>query len=82
MDNEILGWIANVCFIYGVYTIGIKNIKGFYFNAVGNFLYVLQALNMNNGSLFWLSIGLIVLNIKGIYEWRKEDELQRNRKQI
>lgn len=69
---DIIGWVGNVFFIWGVYALGKKNIKGFYSNAFGNFMYVVQAYLLGIPSLFWLSWGLIVLNIKGIIEWRKE----------
>ena len=70
--TEILGWISNLFFIYGVYAIGKRNIYGFYSNSIANLLYAWQSILMNNSALFWLSIGLIVLNLKGIYEWRKD----------
>ncbi|MHA2012755.1 MAG: hypothetical protein ACTSWG_10350 [Candidatus Helarchaeota archaeon] len=70
MIPDILGWIANIFFIYGVWAIGIKKIEGFYANIIANLLYAIQSIIMNNTALFWLSIGLILLNMKGIYEWR------------
>lgn len=67
--NDILGWIGNVLFIYGVYAIGIKEINGFYANILANICYAIQAIRMKNISLYWLSIGLVGLNTKGIIEW-------------
>lgn len=69
MIEQTLGWIGNIFFIYGVYALGKKQTRGFYFNAFANLLYAWQSVLMNNIPLFWLSIGLIVLNLKGIYEW-------------
>lgn len=66
----ILGWIANIFFIYGVWIIGDKNVKGFYLNALGNLFYAWQAPLTNNHPLFWLSILLIAINLKGIYQWQ------------
>lgn len=74
MLNEILGWGANIFFIYGVYALGKKNIKGFYLNCIANLLYVVQSYLMDNSALLWLSLGLIILNIKGIINWSKENE--------
>ena len=70
----ILGWIANILFIHGVYSLGKKKIIGFYSCSVANTLYIIQAFIMNNNPLIWLSIGLIILNIKGIIEWRKDEK--------
>ena len=74
MLNEILGWVANVFFIYGGYALGKKNIKGFYSNGIANLLYVAQSYLMNNTALLWLSVGLIILNIKGVINWSQDSE--------
>ena len=70
---NILGWIGNVLFIYGVYALGKKNVHGFYFNSFANLLYAWQSIIMNNNALFWLSIGLIILNVKGVIEWNRHE---------
>jgi len=72
----IIGWIANLLFIYGVWVIGNKNIKGFYASAVANALYVYQSTITNNNSLFWLSLFLICINLRGIYLWQFKTELK------
>jgi len=69
---NLLGWTGNIFFIVGVYLLGEKDVKGFYINSVANALYAVQSIIMNNVPLFWLSIALIILNVKGIYEWRKK----------
>lgn len=69
--TQILGWIANILFFGGVYALGKKNIIGFYCNGIANILYIWQSIMMNNIALLGLSIGLVILNIKGILEWRK-----------
>lgn len=66
----ILGWISNIFFIYGVWAVGKKNVHGFYANSIANLLYAWQSILMDNHPLFWLSILLILLNLKGIYEWQ------------
>lgn len=71
MIEQILGWVANAFFIYGVWVLGNKDIKGFYANTFANFLYICQSLIMHNLALLWLSIFLIGINIKGIYQWKK-----------
>jgi len=70
--EQYLGWVGTILFIYGVWAVGVKRIDGFYANAIANLMYVGQSILMNNWPLFWLSIGLIILNIKGIYEWSKK----------
>lgn len=67
---HILGWSGNILFLTGVYLLGKKNINGFYSNSIANLLYAWQSIILANHALFWLSIGLIILNLKGIWEWR------------
>ena len=74
MTSLILGWIGNILFIHGVYSLGKKKIIGFYSCAVANTLYLIQAVIMSNNPLMWLSVGLAILNIKGIIEWRKDEK--------
>lgn len=69
---NILGWVSNGFFVIGIYLVGKKNISGFYLNSIANGLYLYQAFLMKNSSLFWLSIILIILNIKAVFEWRKK----------
>lgn len=71
MMEQYLGWIGNIFFIWGVYALGKKNILGFYSNSIANALYLWQAIIMQNSPLLYLSLGLFILNIKGILEWRK-----------
>jgi len=70
--TNLCGWTGNIFFAYGVYALGNKKIIGFYCNSIANLMYVFQSIIMDNRSLFWLSIILIILNIKGIIEWRKQ----------
>lgn len=71
MITLILGWVGNCLFLSGVYALGKKRIVGFYLNCIANILYLMQAIIMNNSPLLWLSLGLAILNVKGIIEWRK-----------
>lgn len=68
--NAILGHIGNVFFLGGVYSLGKKKMYGWYSNILGNLLYAIQAYLMNNTPLIWLSVGLIILNFKGAWEWK------------
>lgn len=70
---DIIGWVGNIFFIYGVYAIGIKKVHGFHCNIVGNFAYMIQGFLLNIPSLIILSIFLMFLNAKGIIEWMKMD---------
>jgi len=69
--TQIFGWIGNMFFFLGVWALGKKNIIGFYYNILANFLYALQSVIMKNHALFWLSMGLIILNFVGIIKWSK-----------
>jgi hypothetical protein len=66
----MLGWVGNIFFISGVYALGRKWVYGFHANTIGNLLYLIQAILMKNWSLFWLSYGLMVLNMIGIQNWK------------
>ena len=74
MSVHILGWISNIFFIYGVWALGKKKVLGFYSNTIANALYLWQSILMHNPSLAWLSIGLIFLNLYGIYQWNKDKQ--------
>ena len=81
--SMVLGWIGTILFVYGVWAVGKKYVNGFYANALANLCYVAQAIILNNPPLFWLSILLIILNLKGIYEWQfkgKKSNLSKERK--
>lgn len=69
---DIIGWVGNVFFIYGVWAIGERKISGFYFNFFGNLAYVIQGLLVSLYSLTFLSILLMGLNILGIIKWQNE----------
>ena len=66
----IIGWCGTALFIYGVWIIGNKNVKGFYANSLANLCYMWQSIYTDNHPLFWLSILLIIINLKGIYQWQ------------
>lgn len=71
MTADMIGWIGNIFFVYGVYVLGKKKISGFYANAIGNLAYVIVGIMKSTSSLACLSVLLIILNIMGILEWRK-----------
>ena len=68
--NMLLGWVGTLLFVYGVWVIGNKNVKGFYANSLANLCYMWQSIYMDNHPLFWLSLLLIVINLRGIYHWQ------------
>lgn len=70
MIEQILGWIGTFLFFYGVWALGGKKISGFYVNSAGNILYAIQGMLMQNYPLVACSLGLLVMNIYGIYNWR------------
>jgi len=79
MIVQILGWIANIFFVAGVWIIGDKNVKGFYLNSLGNLFYAFQAPYTNNHPLFWLSILLRCINLKGIYQCQFKNRTTKKR---
>lgn len=68
---HILGAIGNIGFFTGVYLLSKKKVYGFHLNILGNLMYVGQAVIMSNYTLLVLSLGLIIINVYGIFEWRK-----------
>lgn len=71
MIEQILGWLGTICFFYGVWALGSKNISGFYANSIANILYAIQGCIMGNYPLVVCSIGLLIFNIYGIKQWSK-----------
>ena len=80
--TQLLGWTSNILFFYGVWVIWDKNVKGFYYNAIANLLYMWQSVYTQNGSLFWLSLVLIAVNFKGIYQWQFKKNKKSDRKKL
>ena len=70
--TNILGWIGNILFVYGVYGVSKKNISGLYGCALANFLYIVRAQILSDVPLLVLSIILCSINIYGIYNWSKD----------
>ncbi|MHA1832311.1 MAG: nicotinamide mononucleotide transporter [Candidatus Helarchaeota archaeon] len=74
---QLLGWIGTLLFVYGVWILGEKKVIGFYANSIANLLYAWQSIYLNNHPLFWLSIFLIIINLRGIYLWTKKPKLNK-----
>lgn len=72
MISQILGWIGNGLFFIGAIWLARKNVLGFWSQLIANLLYVVQSQILGNSSLLWLSIGLGIFNIYGIYKWSKK----------
>jgi len=70
---DLIGWGGTAFFIYGVWAIGDKKISGFYFNFLGNMAYLVQGFLVDLYSLVFLSFLLMLLNIRGVIQWRKND---------
>lgn len=68
---DIIGWIGNIFFVYGVFALGHKQVRGFWCNMVGNILYAGQGAMLELPSLIVLSALLVFLNIKGVLAWTK-----------
>ena len=70
--EQLLGWIGTILFFYGVYALAKKNILGFYANSIANILYAIQSILMHNWALLACSLGLLIINLYGIYNWSKK----------
>ena len=68
--EQILGWLGNIGFLLGAILLAQKRVSGFYFQIIANLLYLIQSSMMNNLSLFWLSLILIIINSYGVYQWK------------
>ena len=73
MIAQSLGWVGTLLFFYGVMALSLKHISGFYANGMANILYTIQGSIMFNYPLVVCSIGLLLINIYGIYNWRNND---------
>jgi len=73
MTPDHIGWIGNILFIIGALLLANKCKNGFWFNALGNILYIIQGFMTEMYSLFILSIFLIFINLYGILNWIRED---------
>lgn len=70
---EIFGWVGNAAFLAGAIILARGNaIWAQILNIFGNALYIFFALMVRTPSLVVLSIILIVINIIGIAQWRKQ----------
>jgi len=72
MIVQLLGWTGNFLFFVGAIWLARKNVLGFYAQCLANVLYIIQSYILMNSSLFWLSVGLGIFNIYGIWKWSKK----------
>lgn len=70
---DIIGWIGNIAFVIGTIYLSNRKIKGWYFNAIGNFCYILQGILVGTASLWILSLWLFIMNFYGMHKWRQQD---------
>ena len=70
---DILGWLGNIGFIVGAIALAKKSRYGFHWQIFGNAMYLIQAIFLNISSLLILSIILILINLYGIFHWKKEE---------
>ena len=69
----MLGWIGWAMVFFGVYLLGNKNIKGFYWCIAADVLLIMDAIAYHHWSLLAASLGFTTLNIWNITKWRKPD---------
>ncbi len=70
MINEI-GWIGNIFFLLGAIFLAKKSSLGWYCQILGNLIYIIVALLLNVNSMWALSVLLILINIYGLYQWKR-----------
>ncbi|MFH0832083.1 MAG: nicotinamide mononucleotide transporter [archaeon] len=66
-----IGWISNIFFIAGAFSIARKNRFGFYVNGLGNMGYIIQGVMLKITSLWAISFILVCLNVYGLFCWKK-----------
>ena len=69
---NLLGWIGNGFYILGAYLLAENKRIGFICNLLANLIYLIIGLAFGISSLWGISIGLIVLNVHGIYNWKRK----------
>ena len=72
--EQTLGWIGTGLFFYGVWALAKMKISGFWANGVANLMYMAQGILMKNWALVACSVGLFIINIYGIREWKINKE--------
>lgn len=70
MLHDIIGWLANLFFVFGTILIAHKKITGFYMNTIANSAYIIVGYLTHTYSLITISIFLVFINFYGIYQWR------------
>lgn len=71
--SQVLGWIGTTLFFYGVYALAIKKMHGFTINILANLMYAIQSILMKNWALLACSIGLALVNLYGINQWKNNN---------
>lgn len=72
--------IAGILEVIGTYLVGNKNIWCFLVNIIALILWIVFAIWINGTVIWGLLIVCsfsIIMNIRGFYKWRREDECQR-----
>ena len=69
----MLGWIGWAMVFIGVYKLGNKDIKGFYWNIAAEVLLITDAIMFNHWSMVAASVVFTGLNVVNIFKWRKPD---------
>jgi len=70
--SQSLGWFGNLLFFISAILLAKKNSWGWIGQFLANVLYIIQSFILNNPSLLWLSVGLGLFNLYGLWEWTKK----------
>lgn len=69
----MLGWIGWLMVFIGVYKLGNKDIKGFYWNIAAEVLLITDAIKFDHWSMVAAGVVFTALNVVNIFKWRKTD---------
>jgi hypothetical protein len=69
---EYLGWVGNIFIVTGLWLIGSKNRKAFYFSVLGEALWVIKSLYADQYDLAVICCVFAVLAVRSYISWGKE----------
>lgn len=70
----MLGWIGWAMVFFGMFLIGNRNIKGFYYFIGASGLLILDAIMYEHWSLVGSQVMFTCLNVWNIIKWRKRND--------
>lgn len=65
----MLGWVGNIFIVTGLWLIGNKARKAFYFSIVGESCWIINALIRHDLALATICIVFLLAAIRGLIKW-------------